>query len=468
MTTFLVGGVSFLLLPFYTRVLSPTDYGVIEMVTLFTSLVGITIALEISQGLARHLSDARDDADRIAYASTSLWFTIVAYTGFIVLGILFAGPATRLLFDRADHTTIFLVALFSIWANGLFSIVQAQLRFQLQSRHFAISNLVNTFISIGLTVWLVLFRRMGVLGVIVGQLAGRYVGSGIALYFDRGSLRFTFHWEKLWEMLRFSLPLVPSSLGVFLTLYIDRIAIKELLSLSDVGIFGIAYRLVSVLGLLIASFQTALVPLIYSNYRRPEAPAEIARIFRYFVAAELIVLMVVSLYAKELVVFLATPSYYGAASVVALLASATLLSEMYMFAPGLAIANKTWRIGLISIAGAAINTGLNIAFIPIWGIRGSALANLVSAAVVFSIHMAYSQKLYRVPHHWGKLGLSVAMVAAVVVGGSFLPPTLVYLGVKAALIVLVAAAFTRVGIVEMADVRQAISLLSGRSRFVRR
>jgi len=78
---------------------------------------------------------------------------------------------------------------------------------------------------------------------------------------------------------------------------------------------------------------------------------------------------------------------------------------------------------------------------PDLGIRGSALANLVSAAVVFSIHMAYSQKLYRVPHHWGKLGLSVAMVAAVVAGGSFLPQTLVYMGVKAALIVLVAAAF---------------------------
>ena len=439
------------------------------MVAILTSLVGFTIALEISQGLARHSGDARNDAERIAYASTSLWFTVVVYTAFVLLGVLFAAPATRLLFDRADRTTIFLVALFSIWANGLFGIVQIQLRFRLQSRHFAMSNLVNTVASIGVTVWLVLFRRMGVLGVIVGQLVGRGVGSGIALYFARDSYRFTFSREKLSEMLRFSLPLVPSSLGVFLTLYIDRIAIKEMMSLADVGIFGIAYRLVSVLGLLIVSFQTALVPLIYSNYRHPDTPAEIARIFRYFVVAGLFMLMFVSLYAGELVSLLTTPVYYGAAPVVALLAAATLLSELYMFAPGLGIANKTWTIGMISIAGAAMNTGLNIILIPVWGIQGSAFANLVSAAVVFTMYMAYSQKLYCVPHQWGKLGLSVALVAAVIVGGSFLPLTQrVSIGVKAVLIVGVAAAFLRIGIVEVAEVRQAMSLLSGRFGWVRR
>lgn len=431
------------------------------MVAIFTSLVGVTIALEISQGLARHFGDARDDADRIVYASTSLWFTVAAYTVFVVLGILFSGPAMRLLFGRTDYTTIFLVALFSIWANGLFGIVQNQLRFQLQSRRFAISNLVNTFVSIGAIVWLVLFLRMGVVGVIAGQMVGRFVGSGIALYFARDSYRFTISREKLSEMLRFSLPLVPSSIGVFLTLYIDRIAIKEMMSLADVGIFGIAYRLVSVLGLLIAGSQTALVPLIYSNYRRPGTPGEIERIFRYFVAAELMVMMVVSLYAKELVGFLATPAYYGAASVVALLAAATLLSQTYMFAPGLGIANKTWTIGMISVAGAAMNTGLNIAFIPIWGIQGSAFANLVSAAVVFAMYMGYSQKLYCVPHQWGKLGFSVALVSSVIVVCSFLPLTQrAGIGIKAVLIVGVAAAFLRIGIVEAADVRQAISLLS--------
>jgi O-antigen/teichoic acid export membrane protein len=431
------------------------------MVAILTSLVGVTVALEISQGLARHYGDARDDADRVAYASTSLWFTVASYSVFVALGILFSGPAMRLLFGRTDYSTIFLVALFSIWANGLFGIAQNQLRFQLRSRRFAISNLVYTVVSIGAIVWFVLFLRMGVVGVIAGQMVGRFVGSGIALYFARDSYRFFISREKLSEMLRFSLPLVPSSIGVFVTLYIDRIAIKEMMSLADVGIFGIAYRLVSVLGLLIASSQTALVPLIYSNYRRPDTPGEIERIFRYFVAAELMALMGVSFYAKELVGLLATPAYYGAASVVALLAAATLLSQTYMFAPGLGIANKTWTIGMISVAGAAMNTGLNIAFIPIWGIQGSAFANLVSAAVVFTMYMAYSQKLYRVPHQWGKLGLSVALVSSVIVGCSFLPLTQrAGIGIKAVLIVGVAAVFIRIGIVEVADVRQVISLLS--------
>ena len=108
-----------------------------------------------------------------------------------------------------------------------------------------------------------------------------------------------------------------------------------------------------------------------------------------------------------------------------------------------------------------MNTGLNITLIPIWGIQGSVFANLVSAAVVFTLYMAYSQKLYCVPHQWGKLGLSVALVSSVIVGCSILPLTQrAGIGIKTVLIVGVAAAFMRIGIVEVADVRQAISLLS--------
>jgi len=438
------------------------------MLTVFTSLVGLTFSLEISQGLARFYSDSQDAAARVAYASTTLWFTVAAYTVFLVLGFLFAAPATLLLLDAQDRVPLFLVALFSIWANGLFGVVQMQLRYQLHSRDYAISSLANTFVSIGATIGFVLIWKLGVLGVILGQLVGRGFGSAIALHFARESYRFTFSREKLSEMLRFSLPMVPAGFGIILTLYIDRIAIKELMTMADVGIFGIAYRLVSILGLLVAGFQTALVPLIFNSYRLPSTPGEIARIFRFFVAAELMVLMGVSLYARELIALLATPAYYGAASVVALLASATLLSEMYIFAPGLAIAKRTSTVAIISVVGAVMNTSLNLSLIPIWGLRGSALANLLSAAVVFGIHMVYSQRYYPVPHRWRSLGLAAAIASTVIVAGSFLVlDPWANMTVKALLILFVVVAFLGVRIIEVAEVRRAFDLVVGRVALAR-
>src|SRR5205814_2027610 len=77
-------GIAFLLLPFYTRVLSPTDYGIVDLLTIFAALVNLTVALEISQGLARYFTDAETEPEKIEYASTALWFTIGAYTLFAI------------------------------------------------------------------------------------------------------------------------------------------------------------------------------------------------------------------------------------------------------------------------------------------------------------------------------------------------------------------------------------------------
>ena len=206
------------------------------------------------------------------------------------------------------------------------------------------------------------------------------------------------------------------------------------------------------------------------NYRLPGTLGEIARIFRYFVVAGLFMLMC------------CFPSMRGNSSASSLRRSLRRCTRR-------SLAGCSYSaVGVVHVRPGVGHreqdvdhrhdkrSGCRDEYRPQHHLypgsgdpRGSAFANLVSAAVVFTMYMAYSQKLYCVPHQWGKLGLSVALVAAVIVVGSFLPLTQrVSIGVKAVLIVGVAAAFLRIGIVEVAEVRQAMSLLSGRFGWVRR
>ena len=61
----LARGISFFLLPLYTRALAPADYGAVDMLTMLVTLANLSVALEISQGLARFYPDAAtDDARR--------------------------------------------------------------------------------------------------------------------------------------------------------------------------------------------------------------------------------------------------------------------------------------------------------------------------------------------------------------------------------------------------------------------
>lgn len=461
--TILSRAVSLLLLPFYTRVLSPTDYGIIDILAVFASFVTVTIALEIVQALARHYPDAQTEAEKVAYASTALWFTVIVYTLFVVVCMVFSRPLASLILESPAHVLVFQVALLSIWANGIFYLVQSQLRWGLHAKEYAIASLASTIISIGASIVLVLALHLGVLGVIGGQLAGRVIGATLSFFYGRRSFRLIFDKSRLAEMIKFSLPLVPSSLGNIAGLYIDRIAIKALMTLAEVGLFGLGYRLASVTSLLMVGFQGALMPLVYTHYREPSTPREIARIFRYFVALALLIFLGMSLFAKEILVIFATPDYYEAATVVPFLVSSTLLSGMYIFAPGLGIAKKTVVTATINILSGVLNAVLNFALIPYLGIMGSALATLLSSASAFGASMIYSQKHYFVPHDWKRLGLATLVTIGVVVVGAQAHLQL-WMGVfiKLVLMGVTASTFVWSGLVEVADVQRVWNIVRRR------
>jgi len=109
---------------------------------------------------------------------------------------------------------------------------------------------------------------------------------------------------------------------------------------------------------------------------------------------------------------LTTEQFYGSAVVVIYLVPASLLANMYIFAPGISIAKKTHFLIAINGGGALINILLNFFMIPRWGIVGAGLSTLIGCLVVFSAHMIISQRLYLVPHRWRQIVLGVVLAAA--------------------------------------------------------
>ena len=467
LATVLVRAVSILLVPVLTRLLAPADYGAIDILAVFTGFVSVIVSLEIVQAVARFYPDSTSRDDRIGYASTSLWFAVIGYTGFLIVGEALAAPIARGLLGGVDRTDIVRVALVALWGNGVFYVAQSQLRWRLLARRYAVSSIVYSVVSMGTGVLFVL-AGSGVVGVFGGQIVGASAGIALSLGALRTEYRFIIDRAKLRAMLAFSAPLIPSSLGVLVTLYIDRIAINTLLGLSELGLFGIGFRLASVITLLSLGVQSALTPLIYTHHRALQTPAAIARIFRFYVAGTIVVSLGLGLFARELLAFLTTPAYAGGAVVVPLLAPALCLSGMYIFAPGPAIAKRTGLIAGINLGGAALNTALNLLLIPAVGILGAAAATLVSSAAVFSANMMVSQRLYPVPHDWRALGLVVAAAAALVAAGWWLVPVgLVGLAVKGVFMVLGAALCVAAGLIERVEVAQVLEVVYLRLRRIR-
>ena len=414
LTAVLARVAGFITLPIFARVLTPDDIGAIDLLSLTIGLVQVTVALEIAQGYARHYAERAEGLDRARLASTALGFSIATYTAFAIVGLLLAPTfASSLLGSR--YTDAAYIAVGTAWVAGIFQLVLNQLRFQVRSRAFAGVNLLFVFSSASLSVLFVLALRLGPAGVMAGQLVGGVIALLAAFGIARGISRPGLHLPELRSMLRFSIPLVPSSVGVIVLISVDRVVISQAMTLGDVGIFGVAYRVAQLTGLVFLAVQLALAPLIYQRHREAETPRELARIFRIFWAGTLVFWVGLAAFAPVLITIVATERYVASSSIVPLLAGALVLISAQTFAPGLSLGMRTSMIAGVNLTGAALNTVLNVALVPQLGLPAAAGSTLVSAAVVFGLTVWLGQRNYPVPFDWLRIGGAVAISAALAV-----------------------------------------------------
>ena len=156
LSSLLTRGIGLLLLPLYTRALSPTDYGRVDLLLVVRSLVAVTLSLEIGQALVRFLVEARDDERRRELASTALWFTAGAYLLFGAAAMVWARPLSAWLLDTPTQAGVVRVAALYMGIAGVFQLMQDLLRFDLRARAYAAASIVSALVVAATTAGLVL------------------------------------------------------------------------------------------------------------------------------------------------------------------------------------------------------------------------------------------------------------------------------------------------------------------------
>jgi len=391
---------SVFLLPIYTHVLSPNEFGAYDLLMTFGALANIIIALEISQGLARSLADTSDAKERSILASTSLYFTIFMYLLFFLCSLLASEEINSFILGDEKYLDSFRYFIFFISVNGIYTLVINQFRWELRSKDYALMSILTVFLTLFLSIIFCLFFDLGLIGVISAQISSLLIVSIFSFILLRDFFLWRFDSGKLIEMLSFSAPLVPAGLAVFISLYISRIALNHYGSLNEVGIFGVSSRIAAYAGFLIIGIRVALTPLIYKNYHDPNTNIKLSKLFSWFLVVALIGCSFLNIFSRDLLMIIATPEYVDAYKTIGILAIALIISQMYIFSPGIALAKKTlWQLS-VSIMGAGVSILLNFLLVPNFGVLGAALSNFISSIAFLSFWIFLSQRLYRIPYQW--------------------------------------------------------------------
>ncbi|MGQ0559098.1 MAG: lipopolysaccharide biosynthesis protein [Sphingosinicella sp.] len=422
--------------------LSPTEYGALGMIATLAALVNVTVPLEITQALARYHGTA-SPGERQLYSASAWWFSVIMLAAAAAIALLWQQPLCLLVLGDLRFLEALRLAILFFVANSLFYFLQCQFRWEFRLGGYALVTLVWALSTMALSVALAATLPFPLEGVMIGQLAGAGVAVLIGGVLVRRSIVRRMDSEKLRTMLAFSLPLVPASLAILAGTYASRLILNGLADLDEVGIFTFASQIAAIAALTVLGVQSALTPLVMAHHAKAETPAAIARLFEGFSALALLVCLALGLLVPEAILHFGNPAFGSAAPLVLLLAPGYLFLQMYVFAPGFAVAKRTGQQMLVSIVSGLTCVALNFVLIGQLGILGAAIATLLAGTAFLAMWLILSQRLYPLPVRWKPLAASLAVwVAAAATGSSFDPASpLVSVPVKLAALAAVTGAF---------------------------
>lgn len=412
-STVLGRALNFLLLPLYTHLLAPAEYGIVATGFAYIGFLNVVYQYGMDQAYLRYAAQAGATRENFATPFWSVAASAAALSAALGFGAdALAGPLGVPAW--ALRLSAWILAL-----DALQTIPFAELRRDHRAWTYAgikTANIVANILLNGLFVWK---RGMGAEGVYWAALGASAVGLVLLVPLLLRQLRPAFDAELWREMLRFALPYVPAGLASMAVQLVDRPILAWLTDDATVGVYQANHRLGVAMMMAVNMFDAAWRPFFLERGKRPEAPALFGRVLTYWVLGGSFAFLALSLFIPELVGLriagkpIIHPDYWSGLPVVPIVLFGYLLNGVYLnFLPPVMLGNKTERVAYATAAGALACVAANLALVPAFGMTGAAWAGVAAYAVMAAALFALGRPLLRVDYEVGRLARVAAALGA--------------------------------------------------------
>ncbi|MCI0514529.1 oligosaccharide flippase family protein [candidate division KSB1 bacterium] len=410
----LILSASLISFPIFARILSKADYGIMNIVSMTIDLVVLSSELGLRASLYRFYSQYEKQSPQLAsrlFASI-FWTTIfISLMGVVVLNLIRFLPESRWLNAEVTHL-LGLAALLVLFRTAS-ELIFGLLRIREQSTFFIIGHVGQRYAGMLLSIYFLVYLNLRLVGLYRGLVLGEGLVFLILLvyiiYQFHGAL-FQFSKSMLRECTRYGLPLVGQNWSHFINSVGDRYVIQYFKGFEAVGIYSIGYNLANyVQGLFINTIEAALIPMTMNIWNKQGTAATQKFLTQYFSIYSLIFFPVIfgmTAVAHEAVVIIGSEKFAASAGIVGyIIIGVMTVGAFFPASAGLYFQKKTTSIAKSTFYAASLNMILNIFWVPIWGIKGAAIATLVSC--VFQVGYSYwkASKFIKIQHNFRFYGL---------------------------------------------------------------
>jgi O-antigen/teichoic acid export membrane protein len=432
----------YLLVPLYTRVFLPGEYGTVNVFYSYAAFLKVILTYGMETAFFR-FTEHEDDKEKVY--STGMISLLISSVVFLFFVSFFSESIARWI-EYPDSRNYIIWFGWILALDAVSSIPLARLRAQNRARRFASINMINIVINIGLNLFFILLCPF-----ILKNYSGSFTAHAISLiYRPDWGIEYIFisnlvassvtllllspemivvKWRinpVLWrKMFFYAFPLLFAGMAGIINETFDRLLLRYLLPVSSdaatyqVGIYAACYKISILMTIFIQAYRYAAEPFFFAQAKEKDAKATYARIMDYFIIAVSLIFLVTMLYLDDFILpILVGKKYWEGRGVIPVLMLANLfLGVYYNLSIWYKLTGKTHWGAWLSLIGAVITLTLNFWWIPlssdhlIFGYYGSAWATFICYGTMMILSYLIGQKYFPVKYNLlkfaGYLGLAV-------------------------------------------------------------
>ncbi|MCX5847519.1 MAG: oligosaccharide flippase family protein [Deltaproteobacteria bacterium] len=393
-----------LTLPIFTRILTPADYGVWALAQVYAIFMNGVANFGLTIGYERNFFEHKETKNVAGLLYSTLLFVIIA---FIICGLftyLFKYQLSGWIIGSPDHANILFWSYCATGIVGLKIYYLTYFKNTENAKALVWYTIDESLLGVLFSLFMVAYLRIGVIGLIWGQLLASCIIFSILSFRFVRFLPVSFNGEALKDSLKLSLPLTPRIFFGVIGSQFDKYMIGLLNTVGGVGVYNIGQKVGYIVFSYMTAIQNVFSPQVYKRmFDLGEKGGEsVGRYLTPFLYISISMGLMVSLFAEEIISILTPKSYHGAIEIVMIL---SMLYGSYFFGkqPQLIYAKKTYITSVLTAVSIGLNILINIPFIMKWGAVGAAWGTLLAGLISGTVSFIVSQQYYEIKWEYGKI-----------------------------------------------------------------
>lgn len=417
--------VTFLLLPVYTFYLTPSQYGIVNSMQVFSSALMVLLTFGLERSLYRLFYEFKSEEERKVFLGT-VTISLYSISTLIIIVLFLSKNAIGNIYKSISFHPYFFYAILSSYFSISLLIPKIYLQIKEKATNFIIISLSNFVLQTLSILFFVVIKKQEAAGMLKGMVLSHGLMFPFLIYFNLKIIKLKFNYSILKKVLAYSLPLIPSLISAWVINLSDRVFLERYFSTDVVGIYTLGYKISSLVQLIATALLMAYNPYFFklaNSEDQTNAKKNLYLAHNYYIIFLLFIGFTIVFLSKDLIILIINEKYEAAIKYI------PIISASYFFMQLASLQNlayyqkkKTFALMWVTLASSVFNIFLNFILIPKYGASGAAYATLLTQLFFFIIQYIKSQQYYFIPYNWKLIApLTLIFILICYLSYNFLP-----------------------------------------------